>query len=62
MSKLTESIILDNDLISVKFDERSGLLKSVRPSGKTETEINLHFIHYGARGHRTCEFSNLRIA
>ncbi|PAV88948.1 hypothetical protein WR25_24382, partial [Diploscapter pachys] len=46
------SFKLDNSKIDAEFDGSTGLLKSVKPNidGAGKTDINAHFIHYGARG------------
>ncbi|EPB78244.1 hypothetical protein ANCCEY_02628 [Ancylostoma ceylanicum] len=43
---------LANSLFSAHFDTKTGFLKSVTPNDHKEIEVDLHYVHYGARGHK----------
>ena len=62
VSPLEETVTLDNGEIKATFNAQSGFLKTITPKGKAATDINLQFVSYGARGHRSREFlENLNI-
>lgn len=45
-------IKLGNDFVEAVFDESTGFLKTITPNGHSAVDVNLHFIHYGARKHK----------
>ncbi|KIH59708.1 glycosyl hydrolase family 38 protein [Ancylostoma duodenale] len=46
------SFSLENSLFSAHFDATTGFLKSVTPKDHKEILVDLHYVHYGARGYK----------
>ncbi|KAI6243510.1 Alpha-mannosidase [Aphelenchoides fujianensis] len=44
-------VTLANSLVTATFDSQSGYLTSIEYDGKFKSELQMEFVHYGARGH-----------
>ncbi|KAJ1349012.1 hypothetical protein KIN20_004438 [Parelaphostrongylus tenuis] len=50
-STIGNEFTLINPHLSATFDGSTGYLKSVTPKGHTKIDVNIHYVHYGARRH-----------
>ncbi|KIH45141.1 hypothetical protein ANCDUO_24822, partial [Ancylostoma duodenale] len=49
---------LENSLFSAQFNATTGFLKSVTPKDHKEILVDLHYVHYGARGYKQLKSGN----
>ncbi|KAK6054958.1 alpha mannosidase, middle domain protein, partial [Cooperia oncophora] len=48
-----DTFSLNNELIEASFNAANGLLRSVTPDGHQKIDVNVHYVHYGARRKKT---------